>query len=532
MPSEPEDTGESTRETESDWGTDDDLEFEDLLLPVARPAAASTSQGVYAAACNRYKLPQVSHIRASLETEEVVLRHHVLGPQRIKMCAIALVKNHTVRKLHLHDNDMGQEGALYISDMLLENDNISDLAITDNNIGRVGLRSLAEVVRHHYHLIHLDLSGNKIQDEDVELVTAILDESPSIRTLRLNHNNIQHIGASCLGLSLGRNDTLEVLDVSWNHITHKGATQLCRGLQSNSTLLELDLSWNGLSAEGCDALAEALVENHTLRRLDLSWNRIDMAALTKLLRGIKINTSLHVLRLAGNPLPPEGAMAILTTLDQAPDSSLQELNIQSLCVPGLAFQQLKESLELSRGLSVVHGPVLDGHTTKEAADTALDLEDPMTVLLEFTRLSNFRLVDLFTRLDRDGSKTLTHDEFRDGLLKANIPMSRSALDKLVAKLDKDSDGEVDFAELMTGQKTHKTKVHRMKQREKGLSYEDTEIGRVNTKLRRLLSFRRTNSIYDDQPQEGSADVTDRCASLSTNQEQDDIVEEAISTTTE
>ena len=40
----------------------------------------------------------------------------------------------------------------------------------------------------------------------------------------------------------------------------------------------------------------------------------------------------------------------------------------------------------------------------------------MMVLMEFMRIQNFRLVDLFTSLDKDGSKSLTRKEFRDGLL--------------------------------------------------------------------------------------------------------------------
>ena len=43
-------------------------------------------------------------------------------------------------------------------------------------------------------------------------------------------------------------------------------------------------------------------------------------------------------------------------------------------------------------------------------------EDPMMVLMEFMRIQNLRLVDLFTSLDKDGSKSLTRREFRDGLL--------------------------------------------------------------------------------------------------------------------
>ena len=36
--------------------------------------------------------------------------------------------------------------------------------------------------------------------------------------------------------------------------------------------------------------------------------------------------------------------------------------------------------------------------------------------MEFMRQRNMRLVDLFQSLDTDGSKSLTRDEFREGLL--------------------------------------------------------------------------------------------------------------------
>ena len=35
--------------------------------------------------------------------------------------------------------------------------------------------------------------------------------------------------------------------------------------------------------------------------------------------------------------------------------------------------------------------------------------------MEFMRQKNMRLVDLFTSLDEDGSRSLSWDEFRDGL---------------------------------------------------------------------------------------------------------------------
>ena len=38
------------------------------------------------------------------------------------------------------------------------------------------------------------------------------------------------------------------------------------------------------------------------------------------------------------------------------------------------------------------------------------------VLMEFMKQKNMRLVDLFTSLDADGSKSLDYDELRNGLI--------------------------------------------------------------------------------------------------------------------
>ncbi len=67
--------------------------------------------------------------------------------------------------------------------------------------------------------------------------------------------------------------------------------------------------------------------------------------------------------------------------------------------------------------------------------------------MEFMRQKNMRLVDLFTSLDTDGSKSLSRDEFKDGLKSVNIPMSSMMLDKLLNKLDADGDGEVRYFHL-------------------------------------------------------------------------------------
>ena len=46
----------------------------------------------------------------------------------------------------------------------------------------------------------------------------------------------------------------------------------------------------------------------------------------------------------------------------------------------------------------------------------VNMAHPMTVLMEYMRQQNFRLVDLFQKLDTDGSSSLSRKEFKDGMV--------------------------------------------------------------------------------------------------------------------
>lgn len=70
----------------------------------------------------------------------------------------------------------------------------------------------------------------------------------------------------------------------------------------------------------------------------------------------------------------------------------------------------------SRELKVIHGHVVGELKSKSMElEKSLIEEHPSLVLIEFGKLMGFRLVDLFTSLDKDGSRTLDRDEIRNGL---------------------------------------------------------------------------------------------------------------------
>ena len=61
--------------------------------------------------------------------------------------------------------------------------------------------------------------------------------------------------------------------------------------------------------------------------------------------------------------------------------------------------------------------IIKAHIAVVLQDEGIFLkEDPAMILMEYMRLKNLRLVDLFHCLDADKSNSLSRDEFRRGLL--------------------------------------------------------------------------------------------------------------------
>ena len=94
---------------------------------------------------------------------------------------------------------------------------------------------------------------------------------------------------------------------------------------------------------------------------------------------------------------------------------------QDQCVYDKFEKLYKEMKQRRSPFEVIYGYVWDteraGITHTDINDDEKDLidEDPLTVLFEYARLQNFRLLDMFVILDRDKSGSLDKNEFKEGL---------------------------------------------------------------------------------------------------------------------
>ena len=80
------------------------------------------------------------------------------------------------------------------------------------------------------------------------------------------------------------------------------------------------------------------------------------------------------------------------------------------------FLTLYEEVRDKQEIHIKHGMYADQEGNDIETDNVFSHEDPMMVLMELMRVMGLRLIDLFSALDKDQSRSLSKDEFKSGLM--------------------------------------------------------------------------------------------------------------------
>ena len=259
---------------------------------------------------------------------------------------------------------------------------------------------------------HLDLSCNKFSNKACEFFAKVLDE----------------------------NITLSDLDLSWNHIQVKGGLALAKGLRGNVKLKSLNLAWNGLADDAARSLAGALLENGTLQFLDLSSNRISDTGAFSIARCLESNSSLEVLRLSKNNLKNNGASALLNSIIKNGDSRIHKIDLIGTPLKE-EFHIIAEESRKLRQIEIITDETPELRHKQEEPD-------PGTLLRNYIAKEHVQIVDLFRKLDRDGSMQVSVKEFAEGLRKSQVGLTQYEVDRIIDVLDADKDGEIDYSEFV------------------------------------------------------------------------------------
>ena len=149
--------------------------------------------------------------------------------------SLECVSNMTI---DLTDNEVNEEGALHITNML-------------------------------YLFEHLYLPHNPIGDTGASLISEAVRETTTLKTLILYHCGITSRGAEDLSRALAQNSSLEKLDIGRNDLKDDGISHVAEALKQNTQLKELWIGQCGITDKGAASLASAITVNNSLKMLHM-----------------------------------------------------------------------------------------------------------------------------------------------------------------------------------------------------------------------------------------------------------------------
>ena len=248
------------------------------------------------------------------EINEIEELRDIFSEEQIKQLYEALKANTSVTKLVLF-NQIGDEGAKAIADILKENTSITVLYLLGNQIGDEGAKVIADALKTNTSVTVLYLPGNQIGVEGAKVIADALKTNTTLTKLYLSMNQIGDEGAKAIADALKENTTLTELNLSVNDIGDEGAKAIADALKTNISIAELYLTGNQIGDEGAKAIAGALKTNTSVTELYLTGNQIGDEGAKAIADALKENTTVTVLGLSENQIRDEGAKAIADALE-------------------------------------------------------------------------------------------------------------------------------------------------------------------------------------------------------------------------
>ena len=164
-----------------------------------------------------------------------------------------------------------------------------------NNIHEEGASYIVEMLCSSNIVKHLYLSYNPIRDTGASFISNAVRETTSLRTLIMCDCGITLQGAEELSRALAQNSSLKKLDIGWNiGVEDEGIRHIAEALKHNKQLKELWIGDCGVTDEGAAYVASALSVNNTLKMLHMGGDRgkLSNEGLSKLTQTLSHNTGL------------------------------------------------------------------------------------------------------------------------------------------------------------------------------------------------------------------------------------------------
>jgi len=184
--------------------------------------------------------------------------------------AKGIASNVTLTQLNLSDNQIDSAGLIHLAANLSSKPALTLLNLNGNRINSQGVKALAEHIGNPEKIFpQLNLARNQLGDEGAKEVGNLVKNNHNITNVDLSGNNIGNRGVESLLSHLGPETAILSLDLSHNDIGTEGGLAIEKFLRSNSTIRDLNLSGNK-NLKGSEALNSLFKEGFSFNSLTIN----------------------------------------------------------------------------------------------------------------------------------------------------------------------------------------------------------------------------------------------------------------------
>ena len=212
-------------------------------------------------------------------TFEVHLYSCSIGDQGAKFLFLGVCKylnTHstvtTQLDMYLRANDIHEEGAHHIAELLTNTNVVYKLDLSCNYVGAEGLKSLCGALVTNTSLTELVLydCSTVVSEDNGPVLTEMLRRNNTLKVVRLGGNNVTDCGCHYIAIGLKDNTSLRELNLTTCGITYRGVESLSTGLNDYIEVLHLD---EGITISGLKTLASHLIAPARLRVVSITYHR-------------------------------------------------------------------------------------------------------------------------------------------------------------------------------------------------------------------------------------------------------------------
>ena len=175
-----------------------------------------------------------------------------------------------LKELDINHNELGDHGAMLLSEGITKTKTLRVLNIGNNNIGPSGTKAIANALSSNTSLQELCISDNKFSDYGVELLSKSIENSKTLRVLNISNNNIGPSGTTAIANALFKNTSLEELYMNHTRVGQVGTIAIANAFAKNKILQKLSLWDNAMDNKLAMIIMKSLHCNNTITKLCLS----------------------------------------------------------------------------------------------------------------------------------------------------------------------------------------------------------------------------------------------------------------------